>query len=267
LKQTWVSWNNHNAPRIGAALAFYSLLSLAPLVILALATGAFLFGSTATETRLIEQVRSLAGPDGARVVKSLAEQSKQGNTGTLASLIGLATILFGASGIFTELRSALNTIWGVPPKEHDEILELIRQRLLSIGMVVALGFLLVVSLLVSMTLALIGKSFTYLLSVPPALLETVNFLFSFFGIAIMFALIFRYASDARIPWRDVWISAVVTSLLFTLGKMLIGFYLGRAAIGSAYGASGSLVVVIVWVYYSAQIFLFGAEFTRIHSQT
>jgi membrane protein len=266
LNRTWESWNSHNTSRIGAALAFYTLLSLAPLVVLSIAAGALLFGGTSAEQRLVHQVGQLVGNDGARLVRSLAEQAQRPGPGTTASAIGLATLLFGASGIFTELRSALNTIWDIPPKEQNQVLGWIRERLLSIGMVVAIGFLLVVSLVVSTALAIFGKFFGELLPVPAPLLEATNFVISYIGIAIMFALIFRYASDARIPWREAWESSAITSLFFTIGKMLIGLYLGRTAVGSAYGASGSLVGVVVWVYYSAQIFLFGAEFTRILSQ-
>ena len=265
LAETWSSWNRHDTSRIGAALAFYTLLSLAPLVILIIAAGGWVLGGTGVEDRLVQQVRALVGNDGARVVRTLAEQAANRNAGTAASLVGLGTLLFGASGIFIELRSALNTIWDIQPRQENEFLTWIQQRLLSIGIVLAIGFLLLVSLVVSTVLAVLGKFFAELLPAPAPVLEVCNFLISYFGIAIMFALIFRYASDARIGWKEAWESSAITSLLFTLGKMLIGLYLGRAAVGSAYGAGGSLVGVVVWVYYSSQIFLFGAEFTRILS--
>ena len=265
LAETWSSWNRHDTSRIGAALAFYTLLSLAPLMILILAAGGWVLGGTGVEDRLVQQVRELVGVDGARVVRTLAEQAQNHNAGTTASLVGLATLLFGASGIFTDLRSALNSIWDIQPRPENELLAWVQQRLLAIGIVGAIGFLLLVSLVVSTVLAILGKFFGELLPVPAPVLEVCNFLISYLGIAVIFVLIFRYASDERIGWKDAWVSSAITSLFFTLGKMLIGLYLGRAAVGSAYGPGGSLVCVVIWVYYSSQIFLFGAEFTRILS--
>jgi len=266
IQEAFASWNEHNAPRIGAALAYYSLLSMAPLVIFAIAVAAAIFGGPAAQAQLTEEVRRLAGEDGARVIQSLVQQAQNRPHQAAASVLGIITLLFGASGIFAELRSALNTIWDVPARKENEIAGFIRQKVLSMGIVLAVGFLLVVSLVVSTILAAFGKYFTDSLPLPVWVLEGFNFILSLVGLSLFFALIFRYVADARLPWRDVWVGSVVTAVMFTIGKLLLGMYLGRAAVGSPYGASGSLVVMLVWVYYSAQIFLLGAEFARVYAQ-
>jgi membrane protein len=205
-------------------------------------------------------------------VKGIIDQSQKPASGVLASIMGLITLLFGASGVFGELRSALNTIWDVKPTTEGGIWTIIKQRFFSFGIVLAVGFHLLVSLVISTALAAIGKYFDGFLVMPEFVMDTLNFIISLAGITVLFALIFRYVPDVKIPWKDVWTGAFVTALLFTIGKSLIGLYLGKAAVGSAYGAAGSLVVILVWVYYSSMIFLFGAEFTQVlssraHAQT
>jgi len=262
LKRSGEGWLDHSAPRIGAALAFYTLVSFAPLLSLAVAAGTVLFGDVRTELQVVEQVHELAGSGAASLVQDMIERTQMLPSGVPITVAGIVTLLLGASGIFVELRSALNTIWNITPNSSNRLWALLKGRLVSIGMVLAIGFLLVVSLIISVVLAAIGKYLGSVLPAPVRLLEAANFLLSFGGIAIMFTLILRYIPDARLPWRFVITGAILTAFLFTVGKSLIGLYLGRTAIGSLYGAGGSIVVLVAWVYYSAQIFLFGAEFTR-----
>jgi membrane protein len=266
LKLTWSSWVSHDAARIGAALAFYTLLSLAPLVVLSIAVGGLIFGGSVAEQRMILEVNDLAGPEASRFVQILSEQAQKPAPSTYASIFGIVTLLLGASGVFVELRSALNTMWDVPLQKTSGIVKIIKDRLLSAGMVLAVGFLLVVSLIVSALLAATGKLFAGWLPASIPLLLALNFIVSFAGITIVFTLVLRYLPDAVVTWREAWVGGTLSSFLFTVGKLLIGLYLGRAAIGSLYGAAGSAVVVTVWVYYSAQLFLFGAEFTREFGQ-
>lgn len=262
LRHTFLAWNAHDAPRLGAALAFYTILSLAPLVILTVAVVAIVFGHSTAQDQILEQVRELIGPQGAETVRMTIEHARQPSSGIFASAVGILTLFFGASAVFLELRSALNTIWEVKQIDDMSVLGIIKQRFFSFGLVLAIGFLLLVSLIINAALVAIATFFNDLLPMPEFALSTMNFLFSFVAIAILFALIFRYVPDKRIEWREVWLGALATAFLFTVGKSLIGLYLGKASVGSAYGAAGSLMVVIVWVYYSSQIFFFGAEFTH-----
>jgi membrane protein len=263
LRKTFAAWNEHEAPRLGAALAFYTILSLAPLVIIVLAIVALVFGHATAQSQLLGQVESMIGHQGSEAVKGMIEQAQKPASGTVASIIGVITLLFGASGVFGELRSALNRMWDVKRGIEGGLWATIKQRFFSFGTVLAVGFLLLVSLTISAALSALGTYFGGFLPVPEFLLSAIDVVVSLAGITALFALIFRYVPDTKIAWKDVWIGAAVTALLFTIGKFLIGLYLGKAAVGSAYGAAGSLVVVIVWVYYSAMIFLFGAEFTHV----
>jgi membrane protein len=263
LRQSFSAWNEQEAPRLGAALAFYTILSLAPLVILMIAILALMFEHSTVQNQLLSQVDGMIGHQGSEAVKGMIEQAQQPASGTLASIIGIITLLLGASGVFGELRSALNRMWDVKLDSDGGVWATIKQRFFSFGMVLAVGFLLLVSLVISAALAGLGKFFGEFPAMPEFLLSAINMVVSLAGTAVLFALIFRYVPDIKIAWKDVWIGATVTALLFTIGKFLIGLYFGKAAVGSAYGAAGSLVVVIVWVYYSAMIFLFGAEFTHV----
>ena len=262
LRKTFASWSEHEAQRLGAALAFYAVLSLAPLVILVIAIVAMIFGHSGAQDQIIAQVQGLIGQAGATAVKGMIESARKPAAGAVASTIGVITLLFGASGVFGELRSALNKMWDVKPPTGAGIWGTIRERFFSFGMVLAVGFLLLVSLLLSAGLAAAGKYLGGMLPVPEFVLSAINFVVSFAAIALLFALIFKYVPETEIAWRDVWLGAATTAFFFTIGKYVIGLYLGKAAVGSAYGAAGSLVVVIVWVYYSSIIFLFGAEFTH-----
>jgi membrane protein len=263
IRQTFSNWNEHEAPRQGAALAFYTILSMAPLVILVTAMLAMIFGHSTAETELLSQVEGLVGHQGSDAVKAVIEQAQKPSSGALASVFGLLTLLFGASGVFIELRFALDTIWDVGSADDTGVWAMVQERFASFGMVLAVGFLLLVSLLISAALAALGKFYGGFLPIPEHLLSAINIVVSLVSIAALFALIFKYVPRAKIPWRECRIGATITAVLFTIGKFAIGLYLGKATIGSAYGAAGSLVVLIIWVYYSAMIFLFGAEFTHI----
>lgn len=265
LKTTYKNWSSHNAPRLGASVAFYTLLSFAPLLILTIAVIALVFDRHSAQAGLIDQARQMIGDRGADTVKSLLQNAQKPSSGVLASIIAFITLLFGASGVFTELRDALNIIWDAEPKDEAGLIGMVKQRLFSFGMVLSVGFLLLVSLIISAGLAVVGKFFRQLLPLPPFVFEAVNFVVSFVVITFLFALLFKYVPARHIPWRDVRIGALGTALLFTIGKVLLGLYLGKASVGSSYGAAGSLVAVVVWVYYSAQIFFFGAEFTRVYA--
>lgn len=263
VRDTFSAWSEHDAPRLGAALAFYTLLSLAPLVILVVAITALIFDHSTAQEQLLAQIDGLIGRQGTEVVKGMIEHAQKPASGSFASLAGVLTLLFGASAVLGELRSALHTMWDVRPAGEGGLWGLLRERLFSFGMVLAVGFLLLVSLVISTALATLGKFFGGVLPMPEVVLVGINFLVSLAGTAVLFALIFRFVPGIRTPWNRLRAGAIASAVLFTIGKLLIGIYLGKAAVGSAYGAAGSLVIVIVWVYYSAMIFLFGAEFTHV----
>ena len=263
LRESFSAWNQHEVPRMGAALAFYTILSLAPLVILVISIVALVIGESSAQDQLIGQVRNMVGNKGAEAVKGLIDQAREPAAGSFAVVIGVITLLIGASGVFGELRSALNKIWNVAPRHENGVWAEVRLRFFSFGMVLAVGFLLLVSLLVGTALAAVGKFFGGMLPLPEFVLGGINLMVSLGGTVILFALMFRYVPEKKIAWRRLWVGATATAVLFTLGKFLIGLYLGKAGVGSAYGAAGSFVVLIVWVYYSAMIFLFGAEFTHV----
>jgi len=250
---------------LGASVAFYTLLSFAPLLVLTVAVIALVFDPQKAQHSLIDQSRGMIGDRGADAVKSLLTHAQKPSSGVLASVIAFVTLLFGASGVFTELRDALNIIWDAEPKNASGLKGMVKERLFSFGMVLSVGFLLLVSLIISAGLAVLGKFFSGLIPLPAFVFEIINFAISFAVITLLFALLFKFVPARAISWRDVWVGAIGTAILFTVGKMLLGLYLGKASVGSAYGAAGSLVAVIVWVYYSAQIFFFGAEFTRVYA--
>ncbi len=268
LKKTASQWSGHNAPRLGAALAYYTLLSIAPLVILIVAMCGLAFDKNTAEHQLLYQVQSMAGPSAAKAMQSVLDNTHQKSSGILASVLALVTLLFGASGVFVELRDSLNTIWDAPPRPSSAWRDFIWQRLVSFGMVLALGFLLLVSLVLSATLAVVIKFFEGYLPLRAAIWgEVANFIIPLLAISILFALIFKFLPEVPIRWRDVVIGAVATAVLFEIGKALLALYLATAAVGSAYGAAGSLVAFVVWIYYSAQIFFFGAIFTQVYANT
>lgn len=266
LKTAASKWSDYNAPRLGAALAYYMLLSTAPLVIIVVAICGMVFSKAEAERQLLLQIRVLVGDAGANTVRMLLENARQSGSGITATVLASIALLFGASGVFVELRDSLNTIWDAPPRQSSTWARLIWERLASFAMVLALALLLLTSLAISAALTIAGKFFHEFVPVHAAILgQALEFITSFFAIWGLFALIFKFVPEVAIAWRDVGIGAGVTALLFTIGKLLLALYIGTAGVGSTYGAAGSLVALVVWVYYSAQIFFFGAIFTRIYA--
>jgi membrane protein len=265
LKESGIAWFEDKAPRLGAALAYYSLFSLAPLLLIAIAVAGLIFGEQAARGEVFHQVQSAVGPTAAAALEGLLKSAARGTT--LATVVGGVLALFGASGVFVELQDALNTIWRVPPPKRSGLWDAIRSRLLSFAVVLGTGLLLLASLVATAALAAPSGTLDSITSLPGGawLWQGVNFLLSFVLMALLFALIFKVLPDAAIAWRDVWLGAAVTALLFSLGKYAIGLYLGRTGVTSVFGAAGSLIALLVWIYYSAQILLFGAEFTWVWS--
>jgi membrane protein len=250
---------------MGAALAYYTVLSLAPLVVIVVGLLGLVVEQNAARADVVAQFSALVGKAGGETVETILTHGADQKAGLWTAVLGFATLLLGASGVFAELQESLNLIWGVPPGAWSWR-TMIRERLLSVAMVFVLGFLVLVSLLASAAISALGASLKDWAPGFDFVWESVNSIVSLLVITVMFAGLFRFLPDVEIAWRDVWIGAAITSALFVLGKFLLGFYLGRSAFASAYGAAGSLVIVLLWVYYSAQIFFFGAEFTRTFSQ-
>jgi membrane protein len=265
LRQAGAAWFADNAPRIGAALAFYTLFSLAPVLIVAVSVAGFVFGEKAAQGEIVRQFQGLMGTQGATAIETIIQSTNRPALGVFATTLGLLAILVGASGAFNELKDALNMIWKVDSRTRSFWTIISRQRLFSLGLVVATGFLLLTSLVVSAALSAAERFVSNVLPISAILLESINFVFSFGVITILFVFILKFIPDASIAWRDVWMGAAVTSLLFTIGKVAIGFYLGHSALTSAYGAAASLVIFLIWIYYSAQILLFGAELTHVYA--
>jgi len=267
VKDTGTKWWEDKAPRLGASLAFYTMLSLAPLLIIVVAVAGLVFGREAARGGLGEELQNLAGPQGAQVAGVVLENaSQQPGTGIFATVAGVVMLLFGATGVFIELQDALNTVWGVQPPPGRGVWGFIKDRFLSFSMVLGVAFLLLVSLVFSTLLTAMGTYMGGLLPNWAAVLHVLHLLLSVGLLTLLFALMFKYLPDATIAWGDVWVGAAVTALLFTLGKFLIGLYLGSSGIGSTYGAAGSFAVFLIWVYYSAQILFVGAEFTRVWAE-
>jgi membrane protein len=267
LKQTFTEWSNDKVPRLGAALAYYTVFAIVPLLIIIIAIIGLVYGQEAAQSYILDQIAGLVGGQSANAIKDMIHRANQPSTGIVATMVAVVTLLFGASGLFGQLQDALNTIWGVEPKPGRGIWGLIKDRFLSFMAVLGTGFLLLVSLVLSAALSAFGKWFGGWLPAPELVLQALNLIISFGVITVLFAMMFKLLPDARIAWSDVWVGAAITALLFTLGKFLIGLYLGKSDVGSAYGAAGSLVIVLLWVYYSAQILLFGAEFTQVYANT
>jgi membrane protein len=263
LRQALAGWWNDDVPRLGASLAYYTLFSLAPILVVAIAIGGLVFGEEAVRGQIVGQIQGLIGREGAEAVQSMLEGAARPSRSVPATVIGIVTFFLGATGAFLELQTALNTIWRVKPKPGGSFLRmLLLQRLVSFGLVVAMGFLLLTSLLVSTALAAVH---TYMGNAFPGafvLWEALNVVVSLAVITLLFALVYKVLPDVKLSWGDVWVGALVTAGLFTIGKLLIGLYLGSTSIASTYGAAGSVVVILVWVYYSAQVILLGSEFTR-----
>ena len=264
LKATVLSFINDDALSRGAAIAFYTVTSIAPVLLIVVAIAGLAFGHDAAQNSISRELGDLMGQQAAEVLQSVLISAANKSSGIVATIIGIATLIATASGVFGEMQAALNVMWKAKPLDTT-ISRLLRARIVSLGLVAALGFFLVVSLAVSAGLTAVGG---YLDSVSPTgklVLPAINFVVSLALLAVLFAAIYKVLPDRQLQWRDVMIGAIVTSLLFTIGKSLIGWYIGSSAIASSYGAAGGLIVLLLWVYYSAQTFLLGAEFTKVYA--
>lgn len=264
-KKVFQEWSDDKAPRLSAALAYYTVFSLAPLLIVVVAVAGLVFGASQAQSQILNQLSGLVGPSGADLIKSLLENANRPAAGILATIFGLIMIVLGATGVFGELKDSLNTIWNVAPKPDRGWMGMIRDRVLSFAMLLAIGFLLLVSLVLSAGLSAFGSWFSSHLGSWELLAQALDIIISFVVVALLFAILFKFLPDVKIAWRDVWLGAIVTALLFTIGKFLIGFYLGNSNVTSPYGAAGSVIVLLIWVYYSAQILFFGAEVTQVYA--
>ena len=266
LKEAFTEWQQDKASILAAALAYYTVFSITPLLTIAISIAGAVFGPEAARGEIVQQIDSLVGQQGAEAIETAIANADRPQLSGIASIISVVLLFIGASGVFAQLQQALNTVWNVKPKPDEGIWGFIRKRLLSFGMVLAIGFLLLVSLVLSAMLSGIGKLEISLLPGLTPIWQIVNFALSFGSISLLFALIYKLLPDVEIRWKDVVVGAVITALLFTIGKFLIGLYLGRGSLGSAYGAAGSLVVFLAWVFYSAQILLYGAELTQVYAR-
>ena len=270
LKLTYQGWKEDKASRLSAALAYYTIFSLAPMLLIIIAVTGFFFGQTeVVQSQVMNQIEGLVGADGREFVSNLLTSANNPAKGIFATIVGIITLLFGALGVFNELHNALNTIWEVKEEETKGFIESIKKvifsRLLSFSMILGIGFLLLVSLVISAALSAVQETIGNAIPVSEILLQILNLVISIGVITVLFALIFKFLPDAEIAWRDVWLGAFVTAVLFSLGKFLIGIYLGNSSVTSSFGAAGSLVLLLLWIYYSAQILLFGAEFTQVYA--
>ncbi|MCX6049063.1 MAG: YihY/virulence factor BrkB family protein [Chloroflexi bacterium] len=263
LKRTYQEWSDDNASVLAAALSYYTAVSIAPLLIIVIAIVGFFYGEQAARGELVAQIQGLIGVEGAKFIQDVIANANKPTVGTIAGLLSLATLIWGSTNVFEQLHSSLNQIWDVEAKKSSGIVATIRERFLSFTLVLGIGFLLLVSLLLSAVLSALSHWFGNLVPGAEWVWEIVNFVISFGVITLLFCLIYKILPDAEIAWRDVWLGAAVTALLFTIGKLVLGLYLGNTS--SAYGAAGSLVVFLLWVYYSAQILFLGAEFTQVYS--
>jgi membrane protein len=256
------AWIDHRGASKGAALAFYTLFSMTPILILAIAVAGRFFGAEAAQGEIIAQLQGLVGPNGARAIQALLAAARDPASGVVATIVSSVLLLVGATSVFAELKDSLDELWGVEQPLQSGIMALVRTRLLSFGLIVVLAFLLLISLIVSAALAVLERYAMGLWSSSVAAFSLLSSLISFGVIACLFAVVYKTLPNAVLSWHDVWIGALVTAALFSLGKYAIGLYLGNSAVASSFGAAGSVIALLLWVYYSAQIFFLGAEFTR-----
>jgi membrane protein len=262
-RDTVAAWIKHNASSLGAALSFYTLFSIAPILVIAMSVAGYVFGENVAEKRVLDEMRGLLGDAGAKAVQSLLASAHQSGLKGVAAVIGVVTLLVGATSVFGELQNTLDYIWKSPEKHPVAWWRIVRSRVLSVGLILGVGFLLLVSLVISAALAAFGAWFGSYLAQWSVILPAIDLILSLALTTVLFAMIFKYVPREKLAWGDVWIGGMVTACLFTVGKLLIGLYLGRSSLSSAYGAAGSIMVLLLWIYYSAQIFLLGAEFTRV----
>lgn len=266
LKESAVEWDKDKCPRLGAAISYYTLFSLAPVLIIAITIAGIIFGHEAAQGEIVAQIEGLVGRNGAEAVQTMLQNAYQSSDSTWATIIGVVTLIIGATGVFVELQDSLNTAWEVIPKPGRGIMGILKDRLLSFGVVLGVGFLLMVSLILSAAITAVNTYISANVAGTAFLWQAVNFILSFAVVTFLFAMIYRLLPDVKLDWKHVWVGGVVTAALFSIGKFVIGLYLGNSSVASAYGAAGSVVVLLVWVYYSAQIFLFGAEFTQVYAR-
>jgi membrane protein len=264
LKQTFSAWSRHNATRLGASLAFYALMSLAPLMLIVVPISTLMFGRAEVEAAIVRYANKTAGPAMGNALDQLAGPHRHEPAGTLSAILTFGALLFAASSVFRELRDALNIIWEVEPVKYT-FKSMVKQYAFAMVVVLAVGVLILGSLVFSTVLASLQTVLPEGVSMPGRGLELVDFFGTFLVITVLIALIFRFVPDLVIAWRRIWVGAIATAFLVTIGKSLLGLYIGTVGIGSRYGAAGSLVAVTIWVYYSAQIFFLGAEFTRVYA--
>lgn len=267
LKQTFDEWSEDKASRLAAALAYYTIFSIAPLLVIVIAIAGLVFGEEAARGEIVAQIQGLVGRSGAEVIETAIQNANQPATGRIASIISIGALLFGAIGVFAQLQDALNTIWEVQPKPDRPIKGFVRRNVLSFTMVLGIGFLLLVSLVLSATLSAISTYFSHLVPGFDVVWQLINFVVAFAISTFLFAMIFKFLPNVHITWGDVWIGAIITSLLFSIGRFFLGWYLGNGSFGSTYGAAGSLIIILAWVYYAAQILFFGAEFTQVYARS
>lgn len=266
IKETFTQFNEDKVPRLSAALAYSTIFSLAPLLIVVIAIAGAAFGREAATGQIVREIRGMVGTDGAQVIEDMIQNASQPRTGgTLAAILGILTLIIGVSGTFSALQDALNTIWGVMPRPGLGLGYIIRSRFLSFALVLGVGFLLLASLVISALLSGVDQFLNNQFPGGGVVLQLINLVISLVIITLAFAVLLKYLPDVKIAWRDVWIGAAVTAVLFTIGKFAIGLYLGNSSPASVYGAAGSLVVLLIWIYYSALIFLVGAEFTQVYA--
>jgi membrane protein len=265
VKETFQGWQEDGALDLGAALAYYAIFSLAPLLLIVIAVAGLVWGREAVQGQLVGQLQGLVGEQGGQAIQTMIANAGKHGSGVLATIVGVVTIVFGATGVFAQLQSSLDRIWHVEPKPGGGIWGFVKTRILSFGMVLGIGFLLLISLVVTTAVSAVGAWATGLLPAAKVLVEAGTFVLSFALITLLFAMIYKVLPDVEIGWRDVWIGAAATALLFTVGKFLIGLYLAKSSVASTYGAAGSLVIVLLWIYYSSQILFLGAEFTQVYA--
>jgi membrane protein len=267
LKETFAEWQKDRVPLLAASLAYYTVFSIAPLLIIAISIAGAFFGEEAVRGEIIGQIQGLIGKDSASTIQGMLQNTQKPNSGgTIATVFGVVTLLLGASGVFGQLQEALNIIWGVKPKPGRNIATFIQSRFLSSAMVLVIGFLLLVSSVLSAMLVVVTHFIRNLWPGFQILGQSLDFLLSLFIVTLLFASIYKVLPDVKVPWRNLWVGAGVTALLFNFGKYLISLYLGNSGVASTYGAAGSIIIVLVWIFYSAQILLLGAEFTQVYSK-
>ena len=264
-KETFSKWSDDKAPKLAASLSFYTIFSIAPLLLLIIAIAGFVFGNDAAQGRIVGELQSFVGKESAVLIQNAIKQSSNIQSGIIATVIGVVTLLLGASGVFLELQDSLNMIWKVRRKPGKAIMAFLKSRLISFALIIAVGALLMASLIVSTLITALSGFIERYISIPAFVLSLTDFIVSLIIMVVLFSMIYRVLPDVKLSWKDVRIGGIITSLLFILGKYLISLYLGRSSVSSTFGAAGSLAIFIVWIYYTAQILFLGAEFTYVYA--